>query len=517
MPLALTVSALVVATAGNGSAAVSGPAAVSLFAAKGAAVSKPLNANGPIAVGVPDLNLPGAKQAGGVDLHLRAGKTQRMTEQKLGLVGSGKGDFHRFGASVIADYVNRDKYPDLVVGAPGLAAKGAKGRVVLLFGSAKGITAKGAQVLSAGEAGDEFGASVVMSQGVLYVGAPGHDVGGVANAGGLYRYSFSAKGKASAIDLLTQSLPALGGVAQANQRFGEVLAAREVLTTKDDGVVIGLPNARVGTAAGAGEMIRLTVDPTTAAFTAEIWTQDSPGVPDTAEAGDHFGAAITTDGYAVGVPGEDVDGPAVGAPGEVAGAIANAGAVQTFIRVPSADSGGEDYAFVPSRLLTQADPKIPGQAEAGDRFGAALTRGIFVAQEAITMAIGAPGEDVGTVTNAGSVTLVGLLRTVDDESSGPPQLLSQGHGLPGTSETGDALGASLGMIFGDGGLEEDRYDTLLIGLPGEDVGTTKAHRNAGRAILWSYRPAPPQKKAFGYSGGDLPGLRYGTVFATDAR
>ena len=132
------------------------------------------------------------------------------------------------------------------------------------------------------------------------------------------------------------------------------------------------------------------------------------------------------------------------------------------------------------------------------------------------MAIGSPGEDVGTVANAGSVTLVELLRSVGGEPGGcPPQMFRQGRGLPGTPEPGDALGASLGMVYGDGGLEEDRYDTLLIGAPGEDVGTTRARRNTGRAVLWSYSPL--QKHAFGYSGGDLAGLRYGSFFATDAR
>jgi hypothetical protein len=276
---------------------------------------------GPIAVGVPDLDLPGAKRAGGVDVYFHNGKTQRVTEQKLGLMGAGKPGAHRFGASVIIQELNGDKYPDLVVGAPGSVVKGAKGKrtegkVVLLFGSAKGITAKGAQVLSPGEAGDEFGASMVLNEQVLYVGAPGHDQGGIANAGGLYRYSIDATGRATAVGLLTQSLPALGGIAQHDQRFGEVLGPG------NDGVTIGLPNAVVGTAIGAGEMIRVHADRASAAFTAEIWTQDSPGVPGTAEAGDHFGAALATVGFAVGIPGEDL------------GSIVDAGAVQTFREYP---------------------------------------------------------------------------------------------------------------------------------------------------------------------------------------
>jgi len=484
LPLALTVSSLLLATAASGSAATK--------VAAGTASSPATNAYGPVAVGVPNLNLPNAKRAGGVDLYLPNRKAQRVTEQKLGLVGSGKGDFHRFGAATIVDQLNGDKYPDLVVGAPGLAARGAKGKVVVLFGSAKGITAKGAQVLSPGEVGDEFGASMVLSGGVLYIGAPGHDSGGVGNAGGLYRYSLGAKGNATAIDLLTQSLPALGGVSQADQRFGEVLAPG------GDGVVIGLPNALVGTAAGAGEMMMIHPGPTPAALTVETWSQDSPGVPDTAEAGDHFGAAVTAGGHAVGVPGEDV------------GSIVDAGAVQTFVWDTFVDANLQPYTFI-----TQADPEVPGQAEPGDRFGAALASGIFDSMESISQAVGAPGEDVGTVTDAGSITLVGLPMVASDARYvGSSKLFQQGHGLPGTPEPGDALGASLATVMGNGGFEETSFDSILIGVPGEDVGTAKAHRNTGRAIIWNTSEYPTL--SFGYSGGDLAGLKYGANLASES-
>jgi hypothetical protein len=483
----LTVSSLLLATAASGSAATTVVAT---------ADSPGSHTFGPIVVGMPDLNLPSAKRAGGVDLYLRSGTTQRVTERALGLVGSGKGDFRRFGASAVVAHLNGDKYPDLVVGAPGLPAKAVKGTVVLLFGSAKGVTAKGAQVLSAGEAGDEFGTSLVLRKGVLYVGAPGHDSGGAANTGGLYRYSIGSKGKARAIDLLTQSLPALGGVVQADQRFGEVLAAG------DDTVVIGMPNAVVGSAVGAGAMIRFHPGASNATFTAEIWTQDSPGVPDTAEPGDHFGAAVTADGYAVGVPGEDV------------GSIVDAGAVQTFIGDPRPD-GPVKPVFRANLLVTQGDANVPGHAEAGDRFGAALSSGIFDCEEAISMAIGAPGEDVGAVTDAGSVTFVGLPPYVGQEIfSCRSQTKRQGLGLPGTPEPGDELGASLGRISGNPARAELLFDTLLIGVPGEDVGTTKAHRNTGRAVARTELPSDTQ--VFGSLNGDLPALRYGSVFAAEA-
>jgi hypothetical protein len=473
--------ALLLATAATGSAA-SGVAATS---------SPATHTFGEIVVGVPDLNLTGAKRAGGVDVYFPDGSKQRVTEQNLGLVGSGKGDFARFGAAAVRAKLNGDQYFDLVVGAPGVRGGGAKGRVVLLFGSATGITSTGAQVLSPGEAGTEFGTALSVGGGSLYVGAPGLDEEKVSNAGGVYRYLIDAQGKATGFGLLTESFTYLGGTLQTNQRFGEVLAPAS------DGVIIGLPNKNVGSAIGAGEMIRFHATPIASEFTAEIWTQNSPGVPGTAETGDHFGAALAKGGYAVGVPGEDL------------GTIIDAGTVQTFRRDPTRPT-----YLSPSTVVSQADQTVPGGAEAGDRFGAALTSGIFNCQETTTMAIGSPGEDVGMATSAGTVTFVGLPISPGDPTCAAKRI-HQGQGLQGSPEDGDAVGTSLARIAGNPDLDEDTFDTLLIGIPGEDIGTTPAHRNTGRASIWN-NYTTPFTQGFGYQGGDLPGLRYGAVFAAEA-
>jgi hypothetical protein len=249
-------------------------------------------------------------------------------------------------------------------------------------------------------------------------------------------------------------------------------------------------------------MIRVHADRASAAFTAEIWTQDSPGVPGTAEAGDHFGAALATVGFAVGIPGEDL------------GSIVDAGAVQTFIDDWSGAPNAEPV-LRPASLVTQADPEVAGEAEAGDRFGAALISGILDCPESISMAIGAPGEDVGAVTDAGSVTFVWLSTDVGDEQYAcHSAVLRKGRGLPGTPGSGDALGASLGTLQG-AGFEETSVDAVLIGVPGEDAGTAPAQRNTGKAILWN--GLPKYAEAFGPLGGDLPGLGYGTVFAARAK
>jgi hypothetical protein len=165
--------------------------------------------------------------------------------------------------------------------------------------------------------------------------------------------------------------------------------------------------------------------------------------------------------------------------------------------------------------VTQADKDVPGRAEAGDRFGAALTTGVFNCRDIRSLAVGSPGEDVGTVGNAGSVTFVGFPN--EDNVICAGKLIRQGRQLPGRPEAGDAVGTSLGEIDGEPDLEENKFDTLLVGTPGEDVGTGKAHRDTGRASIWNdYYRGPYYSQSFGYQGGDLPGLRYGSVFAAEA-
>jgi hypothetical protein len=486
-PLARTLSALVLVAASGSAAAATGTAATG---------SPAKHTYGEIVVGVPDLDLPGAKQAGGVDVYFPDGRKQRLTEPKLGLPDSVPAG--RFGASVVVTALNGDRYPDLVVGAPGRPGRKAKGRVVLLFGSAAGFTGEGAQVLSPGNAGDEFGAAVTVSGRTLFVGAPGHDEDRISNSGALYRYALDAQGRTTSIGLLTEASTGLGGVLQENQRFGEVLApATDFYSDLDvttDSVVIGLPNKNVGSAAAAGEMVRLHTAPDGREFTAEIWTQNSPGVPGVAEAGDHFGAAVIDGGHAVGVPGEDL------------GTATDAGEVQIF----QIDPARRSY-LLPGIVVTQVDSKVPGRAEAGDRFGAALVTGVFNCRDLRTLAIGSPGEDVGTAADAGSVTFVGLPLSVEHLTCAAG-VIRQGRGLHGRPEAGDEVGAAIGEIDGDPVHQENTFDTLLIGAPGEDIGTAKAHRNTGRASIWNdYRAHYSQ--SFGYQGGDLPGLRYGSVFA----
>jgi hypothetical protein len=60
-----------------------------------------------------------------------------------------------------------------------------------------------------------------------------------------------------------------------------------------------------------------------------------------------------------------------------------------------------DTTIYPAIVLTQATKGVAGTVETGDRFGAAVAY-----RDDRTLAIGVPGEDLGTVVDAGSVQIV---------------------------------------------------------------------------------------------------------------
>jgi hypothetical protein len=218
-----------------------------------------------------------------------------------------------------------------------------------------------------------------------------------------------------------------------------------------------------------------------------LWSQTSAGVAGSSETGDHFGAAVTESAGAVGVPGKDI------------GKLKDAGSVQTFGYSRTTEQ------LVPSVSRTQNSPGVPGTAEAGDRFGAVLSEGIYECPETEVAAVGSPGEDIGKIKDAGSVTLLPLPAEDEGEGGCPSKVFSEGSGLPGTPKAGDDVGAALGKIPGDPDADEDYANELLIGVPGRDVGKIK---DAGVV----YAGLGAKAGVSHLLSGDVAGVRYGSVF-----
>ena len=95
-----------------------------------------------------------------------------------------------------------------------------------------------------------------------------------------------------------------------------------------------------------------------------------------------------------------------------------------------------------SRVWHQDSAGIEGAAEAGDLFGASLSAGDFDNDGFDDLAIGAPGEDVGTAADAGAVNV--LYGSAAGLTAAGDQIWHQDSaGILDVAETGDLLGGWL--------------------------------------------------------------------------
>lgn len=368
-----------------------------------------------------------------------------------------------------ADF-NGDGYADLAVGDPGATVDGqvGAGRVVILYGDADGRVGDGVKaVLTVDdlgytpEAGDAFGASLAadnITQSAcdgLVVGIPGRDVNGAADAGavGVFFGDGAGINGAHNAQFLTQA--ELAGTVEAGDRLGASVAVGNNRGHDYSIIVAGAPGENVGTIVDAGAVHVLHYSGDFATMPAQ-YTQNSAGVPDSAEQGDQFGAAVA---LGFGLTGGDntLWQLLVGAPGESVGGAARAGSVTLL---PSIHDGGHTGGS--AQLLTQNSTGVPGTAETGDRFGASVA--VYSSSTATRrVAVGAPGEAVGSAASAGAVNLFSSTGT----SLVPGAALNQNtSGVTGVSEAGDKFGASLSFLSSP--------VRLAVGAPGEDTPTSNA-------------------------------------------
>jgi hypothetical protein len=346
--------------------------------------------------------------------------------------------------AVFADF-NGDNLRDLAIGAPteDFGSIVDAGAISIFYGVAAGSGLPiVSQTLVQGnpEAGDHFGAA--LEAGFfnndnfydLVVGVPGENLDATADAGAVNVFFGSAGGLPATSQVLVQDNP------EAGDQFGAALATGFIDGNFYD-LVVGAPGENVGATvdAGAANFFSSGTTGVLPPVSGPALLQDNP------EAGDQFGAALTSGFFNGGFL--DL---VVGAPGENVGATVDAGAANFF-----------------SALATGGLPPVSGPAllqnnpEAGDQFGAALATGVS-SGAFDDLVVGAPGETVGAAVDAGAANIfptdfTGVLPSV----SGPALLQDN-------PEAGDRFGAALTAKFLDGGFLFD----VVVGAPGENVGAT---------------------------------------------
>ena len=300
----------------------------------------------------------------------------------------------------------------------------------------------------ASQSGARFGAALAAEQRPadqidprperLFVGAPGMDVNDGRDTGQVTSFWVDADEDPAVHDTeITQ----LGEPLTDAPTPGAALGSS--LSIGGGKVAMGMPGFPTQDKTGAGAVLVDDVDTDPDGPIPLLLSQASRGVPGTAEKEDRFGTSV----HLVPDPAGDRPTLLVGSPGEDVGKVADAGSV-TVARISSAL---ELTGTV--RTLDQNSAGMAGSVEAGDQLGASVSSVPY--GSSVAHLVGAPGEDVGKVRDAGMVQTIGNGKGWTQSSSG----------VPGTAESGDRMGASLAGSPATGATKP------LIGIPGEDSST----------------------------------------------
>ena len=449
-----------------------------------------------LAVGIPYEDVNGDADAGAVRVSYGgpggpgSGGSDYWTEDSSGVPSSALPG-ERFGEALCVGDFDCDGWDDLAVGVPRENAAGdaEAGAVFVLFGGPSGLSAAGSQYLhqdvpgiqGGAEPGDRFGACLASADfdgdgcDDLAIGVPYEDIG-------------STKPDAGAVNVLRGS-EGLGLVAANDQIwyldvYGTVGASH---TADSYGCALavgdfdadGSPDLAIGaryydlvgwdgsTAQNGGAVHVLYSEPFQGPTTSnqDIWFPQLLSEPVWFSVGAAFGTALAAGDF-------DHDGIcdlAIGAPNAYSfQAWAQGGVVHVL---PGRDVYGLQWPF--HAVWHQDVPGVAGGVEPGDRFGASLAVGQFDFTGLDALVVGVPGEDIGSIPDAGAIHVLYTAGAIEGTLGGGTQIWYQNvGGIEGSSGASDEYGAALatGDVTGDG------IGDVVVGIPGETIG---GHPRAG--------------------------------------
>ena len=296
------------------------------------------------------------------------------------------------------------------------------------------------------------------------VADPSADPGGVVDAGQVsVLYGTSSAIGGGSVDTLVQGSGSVGDDASTGDRFGSSLAAADIDNDGYTDLLVGTPDEDVGsqTDSGMAQIIWGSSGGLGKGKASSNLTQTS------------FGRSVTASdqlGYAVDAANElGADSPmvAVGVPGGNVSGQNDAGWAG-FLTAGLSDP----------RAVDENSPGIPGTAEAGDRFGEALTLGLLAGTSSrVDAVVGVPSEDYGSGTSA--ISGAGAIIIINDLYTGivAGKVFDQNTtGVPDSAEGADSFGKVIDSV------RSGSTTHLAVGVPFENVGTAG---DAGMVQLFS--------------------------------
>jgi hypothetical protein len=320
------------------------------------------------------------------------------------------------GAAVVVGDFDGDGTSDLAVGTPQLRVVGYSnaGQVTMMRGrvSAGPVTdgqfivdrsvedvpgeIAGQQRLGQALAAGDFDGDGTTD---LAIGVPGATVSDQPDAGAILVVYGGTDAETGAItpyrmDAIDRSMPEVMGSAERSAAFGESLLAADLDGDGFMDLVVAAPGATVGGRQNAGELV--VARGTAAGLDFSPWATIQLGAELglNPAAGDRFGTVLSR----ADVTGDGSDELLVGLPGRSVGTASGAGTVVLL----SLDVAGATFR---GTVLAAGSPALGAAAANRQAFGAAIQAGDFNGDGNLDLAIGAPGQPVDGLTEAGAVVI----------------------------------------------------------------------------------------------------------------
>ncbi len=376
--------------------------------------------------------------------------------------------FDSFGSSLAVGDFNGDGFSDLAIGVPNEDILGVSdaGLVHIIYGSPEGLSPSGNQhwtqdsfgIGDVAETGDQFGSTLAAGdfngdgRDDLAITAQYEDFelrsGGIIGAVGTVHTLYGSELGLTSVSsqIWSQDSTDILNSAEEGDQFGSSLAVGDFNGDGRDDLAVGTSFESLAAIASAGavNVIYGSFNGLTANGN-QFWTQNSPGIANAAESGDHFGATLAAGDF----NGDGRDDLAIGVDHESIGTVYQAGAVHILYGRVGPQSGGLSSAN--NRIWHQNSYGIADICESRDHFGRSLASDDFNGDGRDDLAIGVPQETIGNITWAGAVQV--LYGSAGGLSSANNQFFSQASpGIPGIPKKFDGFATSLatGDFNGDG-------------------------------------------------------------------
>jgi hypothetical protein len=311
-----------------------------------------------------------------------------------------------------------------------------------IFGKAEEDDAFGKAVASGDFNGDGYDD--------LAVGAIDEDIGEISSAGAVNVIYGTAEGLAAfGNQIWYQNISGIQDASEAYDHFGESIASGDFNGDGYDDLAVGVSSEDIGEISGGGAVnIIYGTAEGLAASGNQMWHQNSTGILGGAEHSDYFGAAVASGDF----NGDAYDDLAVGVSSESIGEIFRAGAVNVIY------GASEGLAASGNQMWHQDSPGILGGAETNDVFGESLASGDFDGDGYDDLAVGAKGEYIGDIPDAGMVNVI--YGTSEGLASSGNQIWHQDI----TDIAGEAQGYDhFGNSVAAGNFNGDRSSDLAVG------------------------------------------------------